>query len=342
MPHADLVAYCLAKPGAVPDTPWEEDLVAKVGGKIFAFLGGGGVGLKCGRDADEAAELRLRFPDTVTVMAYIGRYGWNRIALDGGPTTAPATTSSASWSTPPTPPSSRASRSASDQPDPWRWPPVFPRLALRGDAGGRGGLRDPTGHGCRPARTDACARPRRPPLRRPSPADPRRLVARSWMRARAQGVDPDLGDPPGPLAADEVELRRVRSPLHRVLPELRAALTSVAEDARHIMVVTDADGVLLWREGSNPVRHRADALGFTEGANWSEGVVGSNAIGTALAEGAPVQMFAAEHFVRTHHVWTCTAFPSTTRAPARCSARSTSAGPPRPCTPPRSRSSAPR
>ena len=83
MRHADVVAYCLAKPGAVPDTPWEEDLVAKVGGKIFAFLGGGGVGLKCGRDADDAAELRLRFPDTATVMPYIGRYGWNSIALDG-------------------------------------------------------------------------------------------------------------------------------------------------------------------------------------------------------------------------------------------------------------------
>ena len=83
MRHADLVAYCLAKPGAVPDTPWEEDLVAKVGGKIFAFLGGGGVGVKCGRDADEAAELRQRFPGAVTVMPYIGRYGWNSIALDG-------------------------------------------------------------------------------------------------------------------------------------------------------------------------------------------------------------------------------------------------------------------
>jgi predicted DNA-binding protein (MmcQ/YjbR family) len=81
--HADVVAYCLAKPGAEPDTPWEEDLVAKVGGKIFAFLGGGGVGLKCGRDADEAAELRQRFPGTATVMPYIGRYGWNSIALDG-------------------------------------------------------------------------------------------------------------------------------------------------------------------------------------------------------------------------------------------------------------------
>jgi predicted DNA-binding protein (MmcQ/YjbR family) len=81
--HADVVAYCLAKPGAVPDTPWEEDLVAKVGGKIFAFLGGSGVGLKCGRDADDAGELRLRFPDTATVMPYIGRYGWNSVALDG-------------------------------------------------------------------------------------------------------------------------------------------------------------------------------------------------------------------------------------------------------------------
>jgi hypothetical protein len=141
------------------------------------------------------------------------------------------------------------------------------------------------------------------------PVDPRRLVARSWRRARAQGVDPDLGDPPGPIGPDEVERRRTSSLISRVLPELRAALTSVAEDARHIMVITDADGVLLWREGSTAVRHRADALGFTEGANWSEGMVGSNAIGTALAEDAPVQMFAAEHFVRTHHVWTCTACP---------------------------------
>ena len=122
MRHADLVAYCLAKPGAVADTPWEEDLVAKVGGKIFAFLGGDGVGLKCGRDADEAAELRLRFPDTATVMPYIGRYGWNSIALDGA-VTSPTTTSSASWSTPPTRRSSPACRSASDLPDPWRRPP---------------------------------------------------------------------------------------------------------------------------------------------------------------------------------------------------------------------------
>jgi predicted DNA-binding protein (MmcQ/YjbR family) len=60
-----------------------DDVVAKVGGKIFAFLGGGGLGVKCGRDSDEAAELRHRYPEHVTVMAYIGRHGWNSVRLDG-------------------------------------------------------------------------------------------------------------------------------------------------------------------------------------------------------------------------------------------------------------------
>lgn len=83
MNQDEIVAYCLAKPGATPDEPWEDDLVAKVGGKIFAFLGGDGVGVKCGRDAEEAAELRQRYPEAVSVMAYIGRYGWNSVALDG-------------------------------------------------------------------------------------------------------------------------------------------------------------------------------------------------------------------------------------------------------------------
>ena len=79
-----LLAYCLAKPGAIQDEPWEGDVVAKVGGKIFGFNGDvKTVGVKCGRDADEAAELRDRFPNDVTVMAYIGRFGWNTVRIDG-------------------------------------------------------------------------------------------------------------------------------------------------------------------------------------------------------------------------------------------------------------------
>jgi predicted DNA-binding protein (MmcQ/YjbR family) len=82
----ELLAYCLAKPGAWQDEPWEGDVVAKVGGKIFAFLGSASgtepaVGLKCGPDRETADEWLARYPGDASVMAYIGRSGWNRLRV---------------------------------------------------------------------------------------------------------------------------------------------------------------------------------------------------------------------------------------------------------------------
>jgi predicted DNA-binding protein (MmcQ/YjbR family) len=82
----DWLDHCLAKPGAWRDQPWDDDVVAKVGPKIFAFLGGPGppttIGLKCGDR--EAADLWLeRYPGSVVPLPYLARYGWNRFALDG-------------------------------------------------------------------------------------------------------------------------------------------------------------------------------------------------------------------------------------------------------------------
>jgi predicted DNA-binding protein (MmcQ/YjbR family) len=86
MKRDELVAYCLGKPGAEETYPWgEAELVAKVGGKAFAFIGfeGGRVGLKCGRDAEEASEWRDRHPGAVTASSHIGRYGWNSVDWTG-------------------------------------------------------------------------------------------------------------------------------------------------------------------------------------------------------------------------------------------------------------------
>ena len=83
MSPEELRQHCLGKPGAWPDEPWEGDTVAKVGPKIFAFLGLESVGLKCGRTRDEADEWLARYPDDASVMAYIGRSGWNTLRLGG-------------------------------------------------------------------------------------------------------------------------------------------------------------------------------------------------------------------------------------------------------------------
>jgi predicted DNA-binding protein (MmcQ/YjbR family) len=81
-----LQEHCLALPGAWPDNPWDHDHpVIKVAGpgKIFAFLGADTVGVKAGPDRDVADEWLDRYPGDATVMAYIGRSGWNSLALRG-------------------------------------------------------------------------------------------------------------------------------------------------------------------------------------------------------------------------------------------------------------------
>ena len=84
MTWEDLLTYCLAKPGAWQDEPWEGDVVVKVGAKIFAFLGSGtSVGVKCGASREAADEWLLRYPDDASVMAYIGRSGWNTLRIGG-------------------------------------------------------------------------------------------------------------------------------------------------------------------------------------------------------------------------------------------------------------------
>jgi len=86
MTMAEMLAYCLAKPGAWQDEPWDGDVVAKVGSKIFVFLGtdeAAAIGLKCGATREAADEWLARYPLDASVMAYIGRSGWNSLRVGG-------------------------------------------------------------------------------------------------------------------------------------------------------------------------------------------------------------------------------------------------------------------
>src|SRR5690606_17144363 len=142
------------------------------------------------------------------------------------------------------------------------------------------------------------------------PTMPRPVIAKSWQRVREQGVDPDCGSANHPVPAGEVHQRRLRCGLSgEALQALRGGLVPAAERAGHIVVIVDADGRVLWREGHLRAMRNADQLGFIEGASWRETEVGTNAIGTALVEEAPVQVHSCEHYVRSHHPWTCAAAP---------------------------------
>jgi len=143
-----------------------------------------------------------------------------------------------------------------------------------------------------------------------APAAPRSIIDASWRRTIEFGMDPDRGrELPDAVGTEEVEHRRHTGKLARVLPMLGDVLLPAAEDAGHVMVVVDAQGMILWRDGPKKIQQHAERLGFAIGANWSEQSVGTNAIGTALVLARPVQIYSAEHFVKTHHSWTCAAAP---------------------------------
>src|SRR5918997_257582 len=127
-----------------------------------------------------------------------------------------------------------------------------------------------------------------------APVAPRTLVSESWRRSLAAHVDPDL---------------RTAHPLNAVMPLLRSTLVSIADEAMHVMLVTDADGIILWRDGAAAVLNAADDVGLMPGTRWTEDAIGTNAMGTTLAVDAPVTIHSAEHLVRTYHAWTCAAAP---------------------------------
>ena len=139
---------------------------------------------------------------------------------------------------------------------------------------------------------------------------PRSVIEESWARMQLAGLDPERLHPDRALDADALERARRDTPIADVMGVLRRCLAALADDAQHVMVVSDADGRILWLEGHQRVKDDAvERIAFTEGMLWSEDSAGTNAIGTALAIDHAVQVFSAEHFLAAQHAWWCSAAP---------------------------------
>jgi transcriptional regulator of acetoin/glycerol metabolism len=96
---------------------------------------------------------------------------------------------------------------------------------------------------------------------------------------------------------------------------MHATLSSLDEDARHIVAIGDAAANLLWVTGDPETCERAREMRFQEGACWSEHDAGTNAVGTAAALDHSVQIFSAEHLVSAVHGGLAPPRRSTSRPP---------------------------
>ncbi|MGW2042790.1 GAF domain-containing protein [Streptomyces virginiae] len=136
----------------------------------------------------------------------------------------------------------------------------------------------------------------------------RAVIARSWRRCARARLSPECA-PRVELAEADLRPYREEHPLARVMPLFRDLVGAFAAHGAHLLAVCDARGSLLWVEGEPATLRRAEGLGFVPGTRWAESAMGTNAPGTAVAVGEPVQVFGAEHFSRRVHPWTCAAAP---------------------------------
>src|SRR5258705_7722987 len=97
-------------------------------------------------------------------------------------------------------------------------------------------------------------------------------IAESWQRSRAAGIDPSASRAPTLIAdRNDVAAEWKAHPLEAAAPLIRSWLGPFADESDHLIVVSDAKGLLLWLDGNAKVRSAAaDRMNFVEGTLWSE------------------------------------------------------------------------
>ncbi|WHH58814.1 sigma 54-interacting transcriptional regulator [Petroclostridium sp. X23] len=74
-------------------------------------------------------------------------------------------------------------------------------------------------------------------------------------------------------------------------------------------ILTDEEGCILNVIGDEEILSEAFSFKMISGASMNERDIGTNAMGTALVEGRPVQVSGKEHYIKVYHRWTCSASP---------------------------------
>ena len=137
------------------------------------------------------------------------------------------------------------------------------------------------------------------------------LILRSWERCRRFGLHQDSPQR-GLDALDRVALKTEQDRHRQLLQVGRPIMAHVFEQIRDtgsMVILADANGLVLDTEGDPDFLAKADRVALLAGASWDENQRGTNAIGTALLEEAPVAVLGSEHFLLPNTFLTCCACP---------------------------------
>lgn len=148
-------------------------------------------------------------------------------------------------------------------------------------------------------------------LGQPQPTPPvRGVIQDSWQRCAVGGVDCQAAE--APMDDDKAtiaQLRHINDELLLAARQSFAAMGPLLDGAGAMLVLADAQGVLIDVIGDRQTIHDGMDIHLGVGGRWTEDVAGTNGIGTALWADRPVFVHAAEHFCAGIKSWTCAGAP---------------------------------
>ncbi|MEX2515487.1 MAG: sigma 54-interacting transcriptional regulator [Gammaproteobacteria bacterium] len=134
---------------------------------------------------------------------------------------------------------------------------------------------------------------------------PRAVIARSWERSRQQGINPHAERAPTVFTNAEIEAGLARADLGQAGRKMLDSLAHVVDGTRHVIVLADANGRILYSVGHRQIQEELEVINFCPGGSWLEQDAGPNGIGTPLAVGRPELVLGSEHYCRGWQPWVC-------------------------------------
>ncbi|UAC47779.1 sigma-54-dependent Fis family transcriptional regulator [Bacillus aquiflavi] len=131
------------------------------------------------------------------------------------------------------------------------------------------------------------------------------IVEKSWLRSKKLQVDPFQKQ--GKLR--KMDFVKMYDELIEISIPLMEGLFSLVKGSGFLVILCNEKGQLLKSIGDQDMLENAQKINFSEGADWSEEAMGTNAIGTAIVIDKPLQIFAEEHYTKVCQSWTCSAAP---------------------------------
>jgi len=136
-------------------------------------------------------------------------------------------------------------------------------------------------------------------------------VVASWRRSAAlHALDPTLQNPPRRLASGEIAQARQR--LELLLSVAQTSLDRLFLAVGGVgcsVMLADREGVVLERRGAAGDDRTFEDWGLWTGGVWSEGLEGTNGIGTCLVEGRALTIHRDQHFLSRNAALSCTTAP---------------------------------